>query len=113
MRAHDGDCRRAGRFRSREYSGGAALDFLARAWPGLVAQDFAATAYQDPAWLLAWARQLPVGCELLVLAILDEEQPVAALRWSGSSPAADAPGSPRWPGPRPSRSGPWARARRR
>ncbi|MFE2103624.1 hypothetical protein, partial [Streptomyces sp. NPDC059468] len=79
MRAHHGDRRTAGRFQSREYSGTAALDFLARAWPGLAARDAAATAYQDPAWLLAWARQLPLVCEPLVLAVLDAEQPVAAL----------------------------------
>ncbi|MCF3131943.1 GNAT family N-acetyltransferase [Streptomyces olivochromogenes] len=55
------------------------MDFLARIWPALAGRDTAATAYQDPAWLLAWARHLPASCEPLVLAVLEKDQPVAAL----------------------------------
>ncbi|MFF2205652.1 GNAT family N-acetyltransferase [Streptomyces sp. NPDC058145] len=69
----------AGRLHAREYGGQQALDFLARRWAALTEQDAQATAYQDPGWLLAWARHLPVGHEPLVAAIWDDEQPVAAL----------------------------------
>ncbi|WP_234342663.1 hypothetical protein [Streptomyces sp. NRRL B-3648] len=55
------------------------MDFLARIWPALTEADTAATAYQDPAWLRAWARHLPARCEPLVLAALDDDQPRAAL----------------------------------
>ncbi|MGW2034699.1 hypothetical protein [Streptomyces sp. NPDC001811] len=41
---------------SREYRGNAALDFLAHVWPSLAEKDPTATVYQDPHWLLAWAR---------------------------------------------------------
>ncbi|MFG3207354.1 GNAT family N-acetyltransferase [Streptomyces sp. NPDC048192] len=55
------------------------MDFLARMWPALADADAAATAYQDPAWLLAWARHLPAHCEPLILAAVDGDRPVAAL----------------------------------
>lgn len=62
-----------------EYSGKSALDFLARTWPGLYERDATASAHQDPSWLLGWARQLPSGCQPLILAVLDRNRPVAAL----------------------------------
>ncbi|MFI0813509.1 GNAT family N-acetyltransferase [Streptomyces echinatus] len=71
--------RAAGRLRSREYSGNAALHFLARVWPGLAEKDTAATVYQDPDWLLGWARHLPASCEPLIVAAMADQRPVAAL----------------------------------
>ncbi|MFF9158584.1 GNAT family N-acetyltransferase [Streptomyces sp. NPDC014846] len=68
-----------GRLQCREYSGAAALDFLERAWPDLYEQDNAASAYQEPAWLLGWARHLPPSSQPLVLAAVDGQRPVAAL----------------------------------
>jgi CelD/BcsL family acetyltransferase involved in cellulose biosynthesis len=41
--------------------------------------DTAATAYQDPAWLLGWARHLPASHQPLILAALDGDRPAAAL----------------------------------
>ncbi|WP_330342661.1 GNAT family N-acetyltransferase [Streptomyces sp. NBC_00557] len=68
------------RLHAREYSGQHAMDFLARMWPALAEADPAATAYQDAAWLLAWARHLPARCEPLVLAAVDDgDRPLAAL----------------------------------
>ncbi|MFJ5951428.1 GNAT family N-acetyltransferase [Streptomyces noursei] len=79
MRAQHCAGRAAGRLRSREYSGNAALDFLARVWPGLAERDTAATVYQDPDWLLGWARHLPASCEPLIVAAMADQRPVAAL----------------------------------
>ncbi|MGW6144429.1 GNAT family N-acetyltransferase [Streptomyces sp. NPDC055140] len=61
----------------REYAGGQALDFLACEWAGLTERDAAVTAYQDPAWLLGWARQLPH--QPVVLAVLEGARPISAL----------------------------------
>ncbi|MEU9056534.1 GNAT family N-acetyltransferase [Streptomyces sp. NPDC048384] len=71
--------RPAGCLQSRAYAGEEALDFLQRSWPGLTDRDPAATAYQDPAWLRAWARHLPASHEPLILAAVDTQTPVAAL----------------------------------
>jgi len=48
-------------------------------WPGLAERDTAATVYQDPDWLLGWARHLPASCDPLIVAAMADQQPVAAL----------------------------------
>ncbi|MEU4112864.1 GNAT family N-acetyltransferase [Streptomyces sp. NPDC027717] len=65
--------------RIQQYSGTAALAFLTGVWPALADRDPTATAYQDPRWLLGWARHLPPACEPVVVAALADRRPVAAL----------------------------------
>ncbi|WP_181140795.1 GNAT family N-acetyltransferase [Streptomyces sp. Ru62] len=48
-------------------------------WPSLAERDTAATVYQDPDWLLAWARHLPASCEPLIVAAVAGRRPAAAL----------------------------------
>ncbi|MFD9281098.1 GNAT family N-acetyltransferase [Streptomyces mirabilis] len=52
----------------REYIGPDAMDVLARQWRELYAEDDLATPFQSPAWLTAWARQLPYTATPIVLA---------------------------------------------
>ncbi|MEU6070606.1 GNAT family N-acetyltransferase [Streptomyces sp. NPDC047082] len=62
-----------------EYADTAAVDFLTQDWPRLFERDASATVYQDPYWLLAWARQLPASCEPLIVAVCGPAGPVSAL----------------------------------
>ncbi|MEW1568596.1 GNAT family N-acetyltransferase [Streptomyces sp. NPDC093509] len=52
----------------REYAGPDAMDALALPWRELYAEDSAATPFQSPAWLAAWARHLPHTATPIVLA---------------------------------------------
>ncbi|MGW3154614.1 GNAT family N-acetyltransferase [Streptomyces sp. NPDC001089] len=52
----------------REYAGPDAMDVLTLQWRELYAQDAAATPFQSPGWLTAWARQLPHTAVPVVLA---------------------------------------------
>lgn len=52
----------------REYAGPDAMDALALQWRELYAEDSAASPFQSPAWLTAWARHLPHTATPIVLA---------------------------------------------
>src|SRR4051794_10279701 len=51
----------------RVLTGTTALAFLAGTYRGLYQHDPNATAYQDPAWLVAWAQELPSAATPLLL----------------------------------------------
>ncbi|MFC9678299.1 GNAT family N-acetyltransferase [Streptomyces sp. NPDC056948] len=75
----------------RRYTGSQAMDFLNGPWREMYARDTAATPFQSPAWLSAWAQHLaPATTPMVLVAMSPTGRPLAALALARHDDGADA-----------------------
>ncbi|WP_330343243.1 GNAT family N-acetyltransferase [Streptomyces sp. NBC_00557] len=74
----------------RMYTGSQAMDFLGGPWRELYAQDAAATPFQSPIWLTAWAQHLaPAMTPVVLVSTSPTGRPLAALALARQDDGAD------------------------